>query len=36
MMMLHPGAVQAIKSIIDSVFGDYQGVEIKYEDWLRV
>jgi acetyl-CoA decarbonylase/synthase complex subunit delta len=36
MMMLHPSAVQAIKTIIDSIFGDYQGVEIKYEDWLKV
>ncbi|NOZ58089.1 MAG: CO dehydrogenase/acetyl-CoA synthase subunit delta [Euryarchaeota archaeon] len=36
MMMLHPSAVQAIRSIIDSIFGDYQGVEIRYEDWLKV
>ncbi len=36
MMMLHPSAVQAIKSIIDSIFGDLNGVEIKYEDWLKV
>ena len=36
MMMLHPSAVQAIKKIIDSIFGDYSGVEIKYEEWLKV
>ena len=36
MMMLHPSAVQAIKAVIDSIFGDHPGVEIKYEDWLKV
>ncbi len=36
MMMLHPSAVQSIKKIIDSIFGEHQGVEIRYEDWLRV
>lgn len=36
MMMLHPQAVEAVSKIINSIFGDYEGREIKYEDWLKV
>lgn len=36
MMMLHPGAVKAVKQIIDSIFGELKSKEIDYYDWLKV
>ncbi len=36
MMMLHPNAVAAVKTIRDSIFNDIKSREIVYEDWLKV
>jgi acetyl-CoA decarbonylase/synthase complex subunit delta len=36
MMMLHPKAVETIKNVIDSITGELKGIEMKYEDWLKI
>ncbi len=36
MMMLHPKAVKAVKTVIESMYNKPKGPEIKYEDWLTV
>ncbi len=35
-MMIHPGAIKTVKSLIDSVFNKSDEKNPNYEDWLRI